>query len=162
MMVTDSSLVDGVGYPAIESLLPHRGTMLLVDRLVHFESGAASVEFTPQCDAWYADAQGRMPAWFGIELMAQAVASHVAMVRRAQGLAPKLGALLGTRRLEAKVAHFASGVPLRIQVREEFRDESGLAAYACQIENPDAVVATATLKVYEPEDFASFLNREQA
>ena len=65
---------DAPEFPLVEELLPHRGTMLLVDRVCDFSDDSALVEFTPRADGWYADESGAMSAWIGIELMAQAIA----------------------------------------------------------------------------------------
>ena len=147
-------------FPPIEALLPHRGTMLLLDRVTDFDGDCLIAEYSPRPKAWYVDGAGDMPGWFGIELMAQAVAAHVALKKRAAGLQPKMGALLGTRCYQAfslVSGGFPVGQVLRIRVQENFRDEGGLAAYDCSIAHDDTVLATATLKVYEPEDFESFM-----
>jgi predicted hotdog family 3-hydroxylacyl-ACP dehydratase len=142
--------------PPIEDLLPHRGTMLLLDRVTEFDDGVAAAEYSPRAGAWYAGGDGNMPGWFGIELMAQAVAAHVALVRRRAGLPVRPGVLLGTRGYRCGVASFAAGCVLVIRAREIFRDESGLAGYECRITQEAAVLAEATLKVYEPENFERF------
>ena len=145
---------------AIEELLPHRGTMLLLDRVIDHADSRLVAEYTPRADAWYADAAGNMPGWLGIELMAQTVAAQVALCKRRAGLPLKMGALLGTRayRMAAPAAGgFAAGAALRIRVEENFRDAGGLSAYECAIERDDETLANATLKVYEPDDFGDFL-----
>ncbi len=146
--------------PPIEELLPHRGTMLLLDRVTEFAGGCLVAEYSPRPGAWYADASGNMSGWIGIELMAQAVAAHVAMNKRQAGLAPKIGALLGTRSYQMSpglAGSFAAGQLLRICVQEEFRDESGLAAYDCSIVQNGKTLATTMLKIYEPDDFELFV-----
>ena len=152
------------GLPPITELLPHRAPMLLLDRVVDFADDTLVAEYAPRADAWYADAgdAGAMPGWIGIELMAQAVAAHVALKKRDEGLLPKMGALLGTRSyrmLRPTVASFAAGQPLRIVVSENFRDAGGLAAYDCRIEDSTGAgaLAQALLKVYEPDDFGAFV-----
>ena len=52
---------------------------------------------------------------------------------------------------------FAAGQLLRICVQEEFRDESGLAAYDCSIVQNGKTLATTMLKIYEPDDFELFV-----
>ena len=147
--------------PTIEELLPHRATMLLLDRVVACHDASLVAEYAPRADAWYAESSdGAMPGWIGIELMAQAVAAHVAMKKRQEGLPPKMGALLGTRSyrmLRPTVASFAAGQPLRIAVAENFSDASGLAAYDCRIEDGAGALAQALIKVYEPDDFGAFV-----
>lgn len=147
-------------FPAIQELLPHRGSMLLLDRIVNFSEGALIAEYAPKPTAWYADGAGNMPGWIGIELMAQAVAAHVGMRKRLAGLPRKMGALLGSRsyKMASQTSgYFSSGTLLHVHAQEMFRDESGLAAYECGIETDGRPAASATLKVYEPEDFSSFV-----
>lgn len=147
-------------FPPIEELLPHRGTMLLLDRVVEFETSGLVAEYAPRSDAWYADATGNLPGWIGIELMAQCVAAHVSMSKRKAGLTPKMGALLGTRAYQMSPplsGSFSAGQVLRIRVQETFRDESGLAAYDCSITQNGETLARAMLKIFEPDDFELFV-----
>jgi predicted hotdog family 3-hydroxylacyl-ACP dehydratase len=147
--------------PPIEDLLHHRGTMRLLDRVIRFAADTVATEYTPRADAWYADGDGNLPGWFGIELMAQTVAVHVAMSKRLHGLPAKMGALLGTRMYRANAASFASGRALEIHAREVFRDQSGLAGYECAITRDGEPLAEAILKVFEPEDFGLFMQGKQ-
>ena len=144
-------------FPPIEDLLPHRATMLLLDRVLDFGAQSASAAYTPRRDAWYSDANGDMPAWIGIELMAQTVAVHVGLLRRAEGLPRKPGALLGSRRFTSTRPAFAAGGALRIEATMIYADPGGFSAYACTIAAGGAEVASATLKVYAPDDFQTFL-----
>jgi predicted hotdog family 3-hydroxylacyl-ACP dehydratase len=143
--------------PPIEELLPHRGTMLLLDRLIEFENDSTIAEYAPRGDAWYADVDGRMPSWIGIELMAQTVAAHVCLVKRSAGLMPKHGVLLGTRRYNSSLSSFSTDKTLRIQVTMIFSDISGLGAYNCSISSDTEELATATLKVFEPDNFQTYI-----
>jgi predicted hotdog family 3-hydroxylacyl-ACP dehydratase len=144
-------------FPPIEDILPHRGSMLMLDRVLSFERNGASAEYVPRSDAWYADTEGNMPAWIGIELMAQTIAAHVGLLKRSEGDQPKLGALLGTRRYISMRPSFAAGEALRICTTMTYLDASGLCAYDCTIAVGDRQVAIATLKVFEPEDFKLLL-----
>lgn len=142
---------------AIEEILPHRGSMLLLDRVLDFDAESATAEYTPRSDAWYADSAGNMPAWIGIELMAQAVAAHVGLLKRCSGALPKQGALLGTRRYSSAQPAFSAGKPLLMRTKMIYRDASGLGAYDCSIMVDGREVAGAILKVFEPDNFQSFL-----
>ena len=142
--------------PAIEEVVPHRGSMLLVERVLAWDSEHATVAARPQGDAWYAE-DGAMPSWIGIELMAQAIAAHVGLVARSKGEAPKPGVLLGTRQFRASRTHFMAGVELMVKARVSYRDETGLAAYDATIDLDGAEIASANVTVYEPPDFEAFL-----
>lgn len=168
----------------ISELLMHRPPMLLIDQVDTFDAESVTMLYTPDTQAWYADAEGNMPAWIGIELMAQAIGCHVALNKRLLRQAPKQGVLLGSRRYNANVPAFNGNTPLRIHAVMIFRDESGLAAYDCTIsgqvvsrsesqanvnkrhenqpEETQLVLASATLKVFEPDDFQQFLQGAEA
>ncbi len=144
--------------PSIEDLLPHRGTMLLLDSLLATDEHHACAQARTDANAWYTDASGAMPAWIGIELMAQTIAAHVGWSKSRAGLPPKQGVLLGTRAYRSHVSAFSGA--LRVEARVAFRDDSGLGAYDCSIVSSDQVVATATVKVFEPDDFQTFLTSQ--
>ncbi len=143
--------------PPIQDVLPHRGTMLMIDRLLFADATTATVECAPRANAWYADVNGDMPSWIGIELMAQTIAAHVGLLKLIQGAPPKQGALLGSQRYAATRCAFAAGVPLRIKAKVIYCEASGFSAYECCITVADQEVASATLKVFEPDDFQTFL-----
>lgn len=142
--------------PPIENLLPHRGTMLLLDAVTAWDAESATATATARADAWYAEPAG-MPAWIGIELMAQTIAAHVGLSARSRGEEPKQGVLLGTRAYQVTMAHFPAGESLTVTTKLILRDASGLGAYDCVITRHGQSIAQATIKVFEPEDFAAFL-----
>jgi predicted hotdog family 3-hydroxylacyl-ACP dehydratase len=110
-----------------------------------------------RADAWYADADGAMPAWIGIELMAQAIAAHVALLAMRGGGRARPGVLLGSRSYKALQPSFAGGAQLSIHVAELLRSEEGHGAYECTIRHGDASCAEAVIKVFQPRDFQSFI-----
>ena len=99
----------------VPEVLPHRGTMLLLDAIERCSETGIEVRATVRRDAWYADGNGAMPAWIGIELMAQAIAAHVGLLSMRNGQPARPGVLLGSRRVEAAVPAFPHGRPLRIE-----------------------------------------------
>lgn len=144
-------------FPPIEAIIPHRGTMLLLDSIAVCSDASLTALASVRADAWYADAQGAMPAWIGIELMAQAIAAHVGLLSMRAGKPARPGVLLGTRRYEASCPAFACGTPLRVSVNELLRSEEGHGAYGCTINQDSEILAEATVKVYQPRDFQTFI-----
>lgn len=155
-MTQTLSIQDLVRRP-IETILPHRGTMLLIDAVSTFSEEALTALATVHADAWYADADGAMPAWIGIELMAQAIAAHVALLAMRAGGGARPGVLLGSRSYKALMPAFASGAQLRIGVTELLRSEEGHGAYECTIHHGEVCCAEAVVKVFQPPDFRSFI-----
>ena len=128
-------------YPPIEELLPHRGAMLLLDEVLSYAASSIVVRATVSRDAWYADERGAMPAWIGIELMAQAAAALAGMEARARNLAPKRGMLIGCRAYRADSPSL-SGV-LEVSASRTATDESGFSLFDCSV----AGLVTGTIQV---------------
>jgi predicted hotdog family 3-hydroxylacyl-ACP dehydratase len=146
-----------VDFPPIEELIPHRGAMLWIECLVSASEESVEAEARVPADAWYVDGEGGMPAWLGIELMAQTISAHVGWNSRLAGKPLKPGVLLGCRAYRASAPVFPRAAALRISARLSYKDESGFAAYDCSIRSAGALAASATLKVYEPADFDAFV-----
>jgi predicted hotdog family 3-hydroxylacyl-ACP dehydratase len=147
-------------FPEITALLAHRDCMLLVDRILVADAGRVTVSARVDRAAWYADQHGDMPAWLGIELMAQAVAAWVGLQAWQRGEAPKRGFLLGTRDYSCCRPSFPAGSELAVTATEAFREDNGLAAFACTIEQSGEVMAESVLKVFEPLDFEAFMEQQ--
>ena len=145
------------GYPPIEELLPHRGVMLLLDGVSAADAGGIEAHATVRAGAWYVDEHGAMPAWIGIELMAQAVAAFAGLEGRRRGEAPRPGVLLGARAYRTRAGSFPRGERLRISAKISDADESGFGTYACAIHGAAGPLAEATLKVFAPPDFRAFI-----
>jgi predicted hotdog family 3-hydroxylacyl-ACP dehydratase len=153
-----SPLCDPAGaLPPIEAILPHRGTMLLLDAVITLDEDTLSARASVDATAWYADADGAMPAWIGIELMAQAIAAHVGLLAMRAGGQARPGVLLGSRSYQAHVPAFPQGARLRVDVKELLRSEEGHGAYECTIGSDSACYAEAVIKVYQPPHFQSFI-----
>jgi predicted hotdog family 3-hydroxylacyl-ACP dehydratase len=144
-------------FPAIEDVLPHRGTMRLVDEITACGDESVTVLASVDPQAWYADADGAMPAWIGIELMAQAIAAHVGLIAMRAGGRARPGVLLGASRYEADAPSFARGARLRIDANRVLMSEQGHGAYECTIAAGERRVAQAVVKVFQPNDFEAFI-----
>jgi len=131
--------------------------MLMLDRVEAYDEQSVSASYLIPDAAWYMETDGTMPAWVGLELMAQAVAAHCTLVSGAPGAKPKMGVLLGTRAYECRGSRFASHEVLNVTARIAYVESGGLGAYDCAIERGEEVLATATLKVFEPSDFDAFI-----
>ena len=142
---------------SIESYVPHRGVMLLLDRLGQADAESATAEVTVPADGLFLQDQG-MPSWVGLEYMAQTVAAWAGW-QAAQAQQPvKLGFLLGTRKFVAQHAFFAPRACLQIHVRCELVAENGLGMFDCRILNEAQELATARISVYEPEDGSAYIH----
>ncbi|MDH3428615.1 MAG: hotdog family protein [Gammaproteobacteria bacterium] len=133
-------------------LLPHAPPMVLLDRVLSYDDSTLLAEVRIRPDSVLCQDDG-VPAWVGIEYMAQAVAAHAGFKARLEGEPPRIGYLLGTRSYKSSVGHYPIGTTLTIHIQSLFV-EMALGAFACRIDMPDTV-ATATINVYQPDDDAT-------
>jgi predicted hotdog family 3-hydroxylacyl-ACP dehydratase len=148
--------------PPIDDLLPQQGIMRLLDGVTSWTGEEIVAHAHCDAAAWYAQDDGSMPAWLGIELMAQAIAAHVNLLSRAPDRPPRRGVLLGTRGYRSDPDRFIGGAALTVRAKVVFRDDSGLGGYDCAIEQGTDTIAQATIKVFEPDDFEQFARRDAA
>jgi 3-oxoacyl-[acyl-carrier-protein] synthase I len=133
----------------VSDLLAHKPPMVLLDRVLSFEASTLVAEVTIGPDSMFCGAAG-VPAWVGLEYMAQAVAAHAGVEARLRGVAPVIGYLLGTRSYTCDVDIFAVGETLTVHVEALFTEMS-LGAFSCRIDT-GATLARATINVYQPAD----------
>ena len=141
----------------IEQVIAHRGAMRLVDRVIDYDDERIAVAVDVPHDGLFHSAHG-VPAWVGIEYMAQAVACWAGCMARLRGVPPPVGFLLGTRRYECTVPHFEPGLSLQIQAQREVMGDNGLGVFACRILAGDEELARAHVSVFEPPDAKAFLD----
>jgi len=131
----------------IGELLPHGPAMTLLERLVSYDAARSVAEATVTERNVFFDGAG-VPAWAGIEYMAQTIAAHAGFAARLRGVRPSVGFVLGTRAYASFVDEFLVGARLAISVEPQILD-SGFATFKCAIET-DRLVATAVVSTYEP------------
>lgn len=125
--------------------------MILLDAVLdHDADHVRCARKVPEHGLLHAD-DGSLPAWAGVELMAQAIAVWAGCIAHVDGRPVQLGFLLGTRHYRCNVAGFAPGSDLVVSVRREFSDAAGMGVFACRIESA-GVLAQAKLTVFSPPD----------
>lgn len=143
-------LVPGQHY-SVEQVLPHRGQLLLLDRIDDYGRDWVLAGLQVRADSFLADARG-VPAWVGIEYMAQAAAAYGGIEQCQRGERPGIGFLLGTRRYAAEVPWFKMGAQLQLHAQILLRDASDLAVFACEIREHQRCLAQAEIKAYRPQN----------
>lgn len=121
--------------------------MVLLDRVVEFDGNKLTAEMTVRKDGLFG-CEKVVPAWVGIEYMAQAIGAYAGIKSKLAGEPIKLGYLLGTRRFSSNVASFVAGTELTIYVEVILQDDK-LGAFDCQIWG-DGIEVSANLTVYQP------------
>ena len=146
----------------MDTWIPQRRSMRLIDRVIEVDDDKAVAEVDVPLDGLFTR-DGEVPAWIGIEYMAQTVSAWAGRgARRAPGAAPRLGLLLGSRRYTAHRPGFPCGALLRIEARCELIGDNGLGMFDCRIHMDGDEVAHAKLAVFEPDDAMVFLKGPQA
>ncbi len=138
---------------AVEELLPHSGRMVLLNRVIEFDEENMVAEVIVRDDGLFGDGKS-VPAWLGIEYMAQTIAALGGMKRRMAGKPLNPGFLLGTRRYECNVDIFPVKSVLTITVKRLVEDQE-LGVFDCRI-TAEGISASAKLNVYQPD---SAINR---
>lgn len=133
---------------SIESYVPHRGAMLLLDQLIEVNEEWAVTQAVVREDGLFVR-DGRLPAWIGIEYMAQTISVWSGGRALREGLQPRVGLLLGSRRYEVTCADFAVGAVLRIEAKHEFVGENGLGMFDCRILQAGEELARAKVCVFD-------------
>lgn len=143
--------------PDIRLLVPHTGSMVLLDRVISVDQENLCAEVRIHAESVFAGKDG-IGGWVGIEYMAQAIAAHAGYAARLRGEPVKIGFLLGSRRYECSRPTFALNSVLRIHVLRMLQAENGLASFECRIEDLEKQqLAKATITVFEPADARDFL-----
>ncbi|MES2673042.1 MAG: hypothetical protein V4660_02325 [Pseudomonadota bacterium] len=148
-------------FPAIEELILHRAPMLLLESVVEWNEMGLSAVVNPASSYLFADADGAIPAWVGIEYMAQAISAFAGIVARSRGETISVGLLLGTRKYVTQVANFVPEQKLVVKVRELLRDETNLVLFDCQIYADKILLASAEIKAMEPDDVKAVIAQFQ-
>lgn len=133
-------------FPAIAELIPHTGQMILLDRVIAFDDNSLSAELVVR-PGLLVDGE-TVPAWVGIEYMAQTIGAYVGMKARLAGKPIRLGFLLGTRRYGGNAAEFKVGTALTVRVEKIMQDDR-LGAFECRILG-EGIEIGANLNVYQP------------
>jgi len=103
------------------SILPHRGRMLLLSRVVAYNLEERSIEteyhVTEDC-LFYDSAAMGVPAWVGFEFIAQSISAFSGIRDRAEGVPPKKGFVLAVSQLKMGLNFFKTGSIITIRSKE--------------------------------------------
>ena len=151
----------------VEEVIPHSRKMVFLETLESADESHLLASMCIREDTYFINEQS-VPAWVGIEYMAQAIAAYAGVLAKSVGEPIKVGLLLGTRRYTSKVSSFALGQKLYVRAVPLHNEESGLGVFECAIypsnelngcaEEPWVV---ANLNVYQPHDVDAFLAGER-
>ncbi|WP_208605352.1 hypothetical protein [Salinicola socius] len=145
----------------IAPLVPHARGMCLLDRLIDAHVDGATAEIVTRRDDLFAEADG-IPAWIGIEWLAQTVAAWAGFRAAATQEPPPPGLLLGARRYRAREPVFAFDQRIRVVVTIDFVADNGVTQINGELQvaeneastalaGSEAPLAHGSLTLYRPD-----------
>lgn len=141
----------------IEQYVPHRGSMLLIERLLDAGAEHAVAQVKVPRDGMFNQLRG-VPSWVALEYMAQTVAAWAGWSAQTRGEPIKLGFLLGSRKFETSQSFMHPGSVLRVCVQCELFGSNGLGMFDCRVLEQENVIAQAKISVFEPADGQAYLS----
>ncbi|TLM75660.1 hypothetical protein ACONUD_16170 [Microbulbifer harenosus] len=142
-----------------EELVPHSGDMSLLEEVLEVAEETLRARVKVRDDGIFSRGN-RVPAYVGIEYMAQAVAAFSGYHARQAGKPVELGFLLGTRRFNTTVAWFACGSTLEIAVERLLQADNGMATFECRLTG-EGVEQSARLNVFQPDNIEEYLKEKR-
>lgn len=140
----------------IHELLPHAGEMILLDHVVAFDHESLQASVTIAAKGLFNQADGSLPAWVGIEIMAQGIAAFAGCHARQAGNPAPLGFLLGSRQYQCSHPAIPAGTPLSLEVKQSLRDDNGMGVFECRLSNA-IYCLEARLNVFQPPHIEQYL-----
>lgn len=135
---------------AIAPYVPQTLGMCLLERIVAVDDDSLTAELTPSARDPFAIAEG-IPAWVGLEWLAQATAAWAGWHAAQRGERPAPGFLIGTRRFATCIEHFALGEALCVTVALDYRADNGLGQFHGELCHADGTrLAHGSLTVFQP------------
>lgn len=136
--------------------------MRLVEQVVMVSAEQAITESTVADDNIFYDADLKgLPAWVGLEYLAQTAAVWLGAECERRGNPIKPAFLLSTREYTAEQPVWPSGERLRVQVRPEWFDLP-LVSFVGEVLNYQGEpLVKAVFSAYQPEDFEQYLSASE-
>ena len=142
-------------------LLPHDPPMVFISEVCSFDTDAGILTARARIqksDILYQSAMGGVPAYAALEYMAQTIGCLVGLNDLAKGQSPRVGFVLGTRKLQVHRPVLALDKSFLIRATALFCDDN-TASFDCTLsdESTNAPVATAIVNAYRPENIHDFM-----
>ena len=134
----------------VETLIPHRKPMCLIDRLIEFKDQGGTVEASVPFDHALVDKNGRLDTLAVAEMIAQSYAAVKGYDDRRTGEPVKRGFLVGIRKIQFQRAVFAGDL-LRINVKT-VGSIAGFAVVAGTVRRHQELLAEGEIKLWIQDD----------
>jgi predicted hotdog family 3-hydroxylacyl-ACP dehydratase len=143
-------------------ILPHQGRMLLLDELLEQHEYSIATALTIRADSVLCDGVSGVPAWVGMEYMAQTACAYSGVDQARLGQQASISLLLGTRSYQAHVPVFALGLRLIITAKLLVRDDDDLVVFQCNIRDAasDQELAVGDIKAIRPANLQALIQEQ--
>lgn len=142
---------------SVESLIPHRGKMRLIDEILEINPTErlliSQVVVTKQ-DIFFDHTINGVPAYVSFEYMAQSISALSAITDKREK--PKPGVILSVSNLSCTQDIFSENTQIRIQVKESYA-VGGLFTFDCTASIQGEIVVSCTLMVMETESLENLI-----
>jgi predicted hotdog family 3-hydroxylacyl-ACP dehydratase len=143
----------------LQTLIPHRGKMLLLNRCTGYDVKDRSIcveyDITEDC-LFYDPVLKGIPTWAGFEFMAQAISVLSGLRGREIGEKPKIGFILSIPSMQMKIPFLGLGNTAKIRVKE-YDCTSLIYTFEGEIVLGENKVMEGKLMVMEVSDEQQFL-----
>lgn len=151
-------------YHPAEYYLPHAAPMVLVEQVLWVSEEEACCQVRVSTDsvlAPFLNPQGDLPAWFGLEIIAQTIGVWSGWHgRELTESPPRAGMLLGGRGYRCQHSSFPAGSLLEVCIALLMRDEK-IGSFDGVIRVDGAILATGRLNTYQPDEHELLQLRQQ-
>ena len=139
--------------PPVRELVMHAAPMLLIDRAVAAYETSMTVEVDITAKSMFHVSDKGVPGYVGIEYIAQTVEAYSGW--RAKNVnadaTPRVGYLLGSRKVTMSRTWFPVGSTLSVHIRNIFEDGE-MGVFDGEIRLGEEMLVAARINVYQPND----------
>lgn len=142
----------------VETMIPHRGRMRLIEKVVAVDDRRALTVATAS-EEWPLYREGGVDALVTIELVAQTAALLEGWKRLRDGRGGTTGWLVGVKNADFSLSRLPVPSTLTTEVTRSYALE-GYAVFAGTVRMEERIVATLSIQAFRPEENAGFLPPE--
>jgi predicted hotdog family 3-hydroxylacyl-ACP dehydratase len=126
--------MDATELPHVSELIPHRGEVLLLDRVLNHDGESTTVRVVVDHQTWLKRENGSVATWVAVEYMAQCIAAHEGIRAHLEGRPPVRGSLATAVGVRLHRSCFEPGELLRVRTqRVRGRPGLGVLSHFCTV-----------------------------
>lgn len=139
--------------PPIKELVIHGSPMLLIDRAVSANETTMTAELDITANSMFCVPGKGVPSYVGIEYIAQTVAAYSGWRARqaTQDTQPRIGYLLGSRKVTMLRDFFPIGSRLTVHITNVFEDGE-MGVFDGEVRLGEEILVDARINVYQPKE----------